>query len=218
MEVRNGDVLYSNSDLVHLATELGSLTSSPSSTAADLQTGYLLLKELLSSPRLLGSRDISELVLQRLVSAVSNLTAPSHTDQWRAVEGNGSGAGALLQSVESLVRRAAEVVQSTELMDEYASLRTVSGTAAEFNGLQWSVFDGGSVRVPRELVGTGGELCFIHFHTVACCVPLCSFWSGLEYIPTTPGLLLPLPPPHHPRHNCLQSNMGGGHSRWRNKP
>ena len=151
-ELKNSAVFLSNAELVLLLTQLGTLISSNSSTCADLQTSLLLLAEILSSPSLLGSRTITELELRPLLAAVSNMTAPSHTDQWCAVEGNTSAAVSLLQLIESLTKRAPEVLQDTELKSlqvegQYASVRTEKGRG----GAQFSV-SGSTIFIPGELV------------------------------------------------------------------
>ena len=160
-ELRANAVFLSDNVLVHLATQLGVLTSSTSNTAADLQISSLLLTEILSS-HLFGSRAITELTLQSLVAAVSNMTTPSHTDQWRVVEGNTSAAISVLISTELLTKMAPKALQpdrqSLQLWARYASLRTERRTAAQFSGLEWSVVGGGSISIPRELVVPECEL------------------------------------------------------------
>ena len=90
-------MFFSSDGLVHVATMLGSLTAS-STTTADLLVAASVLQELLS-PTILDS--LTPSLLQPLVSAVSNLTSPSRSQQWRQVAvGN-----TLLLTLEMLVNR-----------------------------------------------------------------------------------------------------------------
>lgn len=89
-------MFFSSDALQHIATQLGSLTAS-STTVADLLVAANLLQELLS-PTVLDS--LTPSLLQSLVSAVSNLTNPSRTQQWRQVANN-----MVLQTMEALVNR-----------------------------------------------------------------------------------------------------------------
>ena len=88
-------MFFSSDALEHVATQLGSLTAS-STTIADLLVAVRLLKELLS-PDLLDS--LTPSLLRPLVFAVSNLTNPSRTQQWRQAN------NMVLLTTEALVNR-----------------------------------------------------------------------------------------------------------------